>query len=227
MSATTETGLEPINVFLTTVEGRIAQWALDVGRAFDAHAHKLTGAAIDRTIRPVVADMLSDSDIRLAGAGFIANVGLLAPDRSFIAWWQGDDMERVDALANVSTTSQSRYLDAEWFRTPLATGKLAITGPYIDLLCTDEFVLTFTVPVYWRGEPSIAGIVGLDVTVATLERVSADALRSVGPSAAIVNAEGRIVVSASPRCSSGDFADIDPTARSRTVGSVLRVVEET
>lgn len=226
MPITTEAQIAPIDDFLTRVEDRLATWAIDVGRAFTGQFPKLGGVAIDRISAPAVEQLLSDDQIHAAGAGFIANVGLLAPERSYIAWWQGAEMERVDALANVSTTSQSRYLQAEWFRTPIQTGRLAITGPYIDLLCTDEFVLTFTAPVLWRHEPTIAGIVGLDVTVAMLELLSVESLRAVGPSAAIVNAEGRIVVAASPRMSSGDFAVIAPDVPSWPVGSILRVVAE-
>jgi hypothetical protein len=42
--------------------------------------------------------------------------------------------------------------------------------PYVDFLCTDEYVLTFTHPVFTHPEGPVAGIVGMDATVQRLER---------------------------------------------------------
>ena len=88
-------------------------------------------------------------------------------------------MERVDALANFSPHATSRYIKAEWFKLPMATGQPHVTGPYIDLLCTDEYVLTFTHPLYKDGD--FAGVVGLDVTAQSLERATLGLLRGIGP----------------------------------------------
>lgn len=99
------------------------------------------------------------------------------------------DMERVDALANFSPHATSRYTKGEWFKLPMATGRPHVTGPCIDLLCTDEYVLTFTHPLYKDG--TFAGVAGLDVTAQTLERATLGLLRDVEPHAVLVNAAGR------------------------------------
>jgi hypothetical protein len=84
---------------------------------------------VDKLIRPVVEEFVQLPDGYAAGAGFIANAGLLGPERSYIAWWQGADLEPVDALANFSPNSISRYVKAEWFRIPVETGQAHVTGP--------------------------------------------------------------------------------------------------
>ena len=125
---------------------------------------------MDKLIRPVVEELVRTPDGYVAGAGFLANAGLLGPERSYIAWWQGEEMEHVDALANFSPNSISRYVKSEWFRIPVETGQAHVTGPYVDFLCTDEYVLTFTHPVFCRADGPVVGIVGMDVTVQRLER---------------------------------------------------------
>jgi hypothetical protein len=79
-------------------------------------------------------------------------------------------MERVDALANFSPNAISRYVKAEWFCVPVETSRPHVTGPYVAFLCTDEYVLTFTHSVFRSPEPAVAGVIGIDVTIQTLER---------------------------------------------------------
>jgi len=142
------------------------------------------------------------------------NAGLLGPERSYIAWWQGPDLEHVDALANFSPNSISRYVKAEWFRIPVETGRAHVTGPYVDFLCTDEYVLTFTHPVFTRPDGPVAGIVGIDVTVQRLERGAMAALRRIGGRATLANADGRAIVSAASDIDAGDLtAPNEPCAQ--------------
>ena len=151
---------------------------------------------MDKLIRPVVEELVRTPDGYVAGAGFLANAGLLGPERSYIAWWQGEELEHVDALANFSPNSISRYVKSEWFRIPVETGQAHVTGPYVDFLCTDEYVLTFTHPVFCRADGPVVGIVGMDVTVQRLERGAMPALRRIGERATLVNPDGRAIVSA-------------------------------
>ncbi len=185
---------------------RVQRWSADLGRALDAHSGALSAAAVDRIVKPDVEAMLADSTANIAGGGFVAASGLLPSGGSFMAWWQGDAVDRVDALANLSMTAAHRYLDADWYRGPISTGQLTVTGPYIDLLCTDEFALTYTCPVPWTGASAIAGI---DVTVAALERILFRPLSALGDRAALINAEGRAIVTAAPAEVPGDFVDTD------------------
>ncbi|GEE01500.1 hypothetical protein nbrc107696_19460 [Gordonia spumicola] len=195
-----------IAAVMDTFPSRVQEWSTALGRTLDAHAGALSAAAVDRIVKPDVEAMLAEVGAHIAGGGFVAASGLLPSGGSFMAWWQGESVDRVDALANLSMTAANRYLDADWYRGPISTGRLTITGPYIDLLCTDEFALTYTCPVPWSGAPAVAGI---DVTVADLEKVLTRPLASLGPHAALVNAEGRAIVTASPTELPGDFVDTD------------------
>lgn len=211
-SQPTPPGVAEVAQSLAEISDRVQRWVVALGHSLAAHHGALTAAAIDRIVKPDVDALLADPDSAIAGGGFIATENLVSGSETFMAWWQGPDCERVDALANLSSSTQGRYLDADWFRSPMASGRLHITGPYVDLLCTDEFALTYTAPVTWHRSPAPAGVAGVDVTVATLERRLSRTLTAVAPTAALVNAEDRVIVTASPQVTPGDFA-ADPRHR--------------
>jgi len=208
-SAPAVPGVGEIHALVAGIERQLDDWAAAT-TAWITESGKLTGTAIDKRVRTAVQAMLQAPGSLLVGGGFIATPGVLGPDRSYIAWWQGDDMERVDALANFSPQSMSRYVKAEWFRIPVTSGRPHVTGPYIDLLCTDEYTLTFTHPVF-DGDV-IAGIVGMDVTAQTLERLALPLLRRIGDRAAMVNEEGRTIICAAPDFDAGDLVEASPGA---------------
>ncbi|WP_427017250.1 cache domain-containing protein [Pseudarthrobacter sp. P1] len=217
-------GVADLHDLVAGIERQLDDWAAAT-TAWITATGKLTGTAIDKSIRPAVQAMLAAEGSLLAGAGFVAATGALGPERSYIAWWQGEDLERVDALANFSPQSTSRYVKAEWFRVPVETGLPHVTGPYIDLLCTDEYVLTFTHPVFDGG--TIAGIVGLDVLAQTLERLGMPLLRRIGTRAALVNADGRTIVATAPDIEAGDIVAPAAGATVHPVGRALRIFSDT
>lgn len=212
-----------LDATIAGIEHRLADWAAAAGAALAAMSGKVTGTAVDKLIRPVVEELVQLPGGYAAGAGFIANAGLLGPERSYIAWWQGPDLEHVDALANFSPNSISRYVKAEWFRIPVETGRAHVTGPYVDFLCTDEYVLTFTHPVFTRPDAPVAGIVGIDVTVQRLERGAMPALRRIGGRATLANADGRAVVSAATDIDAGDLISPDQPCAHYPVGRTFTV----
>jgi hypothetical protein len=93
----------------------------------------------------------------------------------------------------------------------------------VDFLCTDEYVLTFTHPVFRLPGGPVAGIVGMDVTVQRLERGALPALRRIGDRAALVNADGRAIVSAAPDIAAGDLAAAEEGCRVYPVGRIFRI----
>lgn len=40
------------------------------------------------------------------------------------------------------------YTALPWFVVPRETGGRRVTGPYVDWVCTEEYTLTFTVPLF-------------------------------------------------------------------------------
>ncbi|GAA2137966.1 cache domain-containing protein [Arthrobacter humicola] len=221
--ASADRAVAELDSTIAGIEHRLAAWAADAGAALAAMSGKVTGTAVDKLIRPVVEDLVQLPDGYAAGAGFIANAGLLGPERSYIAWWQGPDLEPVDALANFSPNSISRYVKAEWFRIPVETGQAHVTGPYVDFLCSDEYVLTFTHPVFTHPDGPVAGIVGIDVTVQRLERGAMPALRRIGDRATLVHADGRAVASAASDIDAGDLTAPDEPCRHYPVGRTFTV----
>lgn len=131
------------------------------------------------------------------GGGFV-----VAPSRvgrPLMAWWQAlgavRDVRRLDAGATDGGYVRS-YEDLEWYRLPADSGEPHMTGPYVDLLCTDQATLTFTAPLAVDG--AFAGVVGADVTVTEFERAIGDALRAEGDGALVVTSEGRVAASTDP-----------------------------
>ncbi len=98
-----------------------------------------------------------------------------------MAWWQGEKQERLLMLTMES--AGETYSRREWFTVPMETGAGHITGPYVDFLCTDEYTLTFTVPVKAHGR--IVGVAGADIFVESIEELLVDRLREIDPRATV------------------------------------------
>nr|WP_051343124.1 cache domain-containing protein [Pseudonocardia spinosispora] len=157
---------------------------------------------LDR-LDPLVIDMLDDVVI---GGGFVAAPDTLADQRFGFEWWTTADRAGPEQLFISLDPNSDAFLDytrQSWFTVPRDTGRRHINGPYVDYLCTDEYTLTFTIPV--QGRSAFAGIVGADVFVTTVERLLLPALRRLDGRAALVNAQGRVVVSTSARQATGSL----------------------
>ncbi|WP_166789347.1 hypothetical protein [Cryobacterium sp. TMS1-20-1] len=77
-----------------------------------------------------------------------------------------------------------------------------MTGPYVDYLCTDEYTLTLTLPVY-RGGTELIGVVGIDLSVDHLERKLVPHIGSGGVPVTLINASARAVVSTDAHLATG------------------------
>lgn len=136
----------------------------------------------------------------ISGAGFVAAPGLLADAGYWLEWWTVDDDRHraVRLLVETDTTAEGfrDYTVLSWFDGPLHSGLPHVAGPYVDYLCSDEYMLTFTTPV--RGPEGFAGVVGADVCVRHVERLLLRRMQALGVPAALVNAAGRVVVSTRP-----------------------------
>jgi len=172
-----------------------------------------SAADLDR-LRPQVVELLEGLVI---GAGFIAAPRLLADQQFGFEWWTNAPGGAPTQLFISLDPSSEYFLDytrQSWFTVPRDTGRRHITGPYVDYLCTDEYTLTFTLPVLGgpgtaTAAPGFAGVVGADVFVrefehATLPRLHALAVDQ-GARAALVNAQGRVIVSTSARQATGSL----------------------
>ena len=157
-------------------------------------------------IEPNVRRFLSTTDI--VGAGYVAARGALSDEPLYLAWWQGDDQQLLAESDAPGTGDPLDYTRHPWFRTPERTGQSYVTGPYVDFVCTDEYVMTSTAPVLSQGR--MVGVVGADTLVETLEGLFLPALRSAD--ATLVNDQGRTVVSADPHLATGNLVDLSSYA---------------
>jgi hypothetical protein len=177
----------------------------------------------DLDIEGACRDLLGSSDIPLAGAGFVAATGLLADAPYWLEWWTADptvgaeSCRRLAAETDPTSIGFRDYTELPWFATPRETGRLHVTGPYVDYVCTDQHTLTTTRPVLRDG--AFAGVAGVDMLAATMETLLQPALDATPGTCVVVNRVGRVVAASDPRWVAGDLVRGLPLARWFEAGS--------
>jgi hypothetical protein len=166
-----------------------------VGEAFEHH-RPLNASTLSDVVQPLAATTLADHPV--VGAGFVARPGWLADRELFLAWWQGEEQTLLAERGVPLGHHVFDYTRHEWFQTPLATGERHVTGPYVDYVCTDEYVLTATAPVLVGGQ--MAGVAGADTRLETFEELMREALSG---DVVLVNGHDRCVVATDPLLRSG------------------------
>lgn len=160
-------------------------------------------------IDPVAKAALGREDGLVVGAGYVAAEGALGDTCYWLQWWSDYETPRTwvpqRLLVQVDPGSESfnDYTTLPWFSAPRADGRRHVTGPYVDFLCTDEYTLTFTIPI--SGPSGFAGIVGADVYARVMESVVAPILAGIEGPSALLNAAGRVVASSRSTCTTGDM----------------------
>jgi Cache domain len=146
----------------------------------------------------------------------VVGLGLVAvpdPDRDVrLLWWQADpDGGAITALRPDLRPASLDFYDypaSEWFDVPRRSGRRHVVGPYVDVHGTGRYLLTLTAPLLGGGQ--FLGVVGADVPVNRFEN---HLLRALGPGVdplVVLNEEGRVVLSTSPRWLVGDLLDAPP-----------------
>lgn len=170
---------------------------------------------------PLLREQLAAHRGLISGAGFIAEPGLLADAPFWLQWWQtGADGSprplRVDL--DPTTSAYSDYTHWEWFSLPRDTGQRAVSGPYVDYLCSDEYSLTLSLPV--RAGGRFAGVAAADVYLRHFEAAVMPALQRLGAPAYLLNTRGRVVASTDARHLAGSLVKgLRPSAQGETGGA--------
>ncbi|WP_242901882.1 hypothetical protein [Actinomadura terrae] len=144
-------------------------------------------------LRPLLLPHLGDL---VCGLGFIAAPGLLADAPWYLEWWQsGPSGAPSQLLPDLDPDSSALYdyTGWEWFTGPRGGAERTVCGPYVDYLCSDEYVLTLSAPVRVGG--AFAGVAAADVFARTFENEIVPALREIPAPAFVVNAPGRVMAS--------------------------------
>jgi hypothetical protein len=177
----------------------------------------------------IAARFVGDPDHPVRGAGYVAAVGYLSDEPWWLEWFtQGEDgrSHRMVCQTDPEGVGFFDYEFLAWYVVPRDTARRYVTGPYIDYLCTDDYNMTYSVPILVGDR--FAGIAGADIGVQTAETLLLPALRVAGAPLAVVNEQGRIVASNSGRHLCGDLvAEVDvPAVWAAPTGSGLHVVDD-
>jgi hypothetical protein len=175
--------------------------------------------------RHCLALLTTTSDPPLAGAGVVVAPYVLKEDPYWLEWWlAGPDDARADArrLAadlNPASVTFRDYTTLAWFEEPQRTAARAITGPYVDYLCTDQYTLTFTAPLVVEGR--FLGVAGVDVLARWFEQhlfALVDAAGSLDDGCVVVNRAGRVVACPGGSWVTGDLIRALGSGRESTPG---------
>jgi hypothetical protein len=210
-----------------------------VGALSDTVARQLSGPTPrrgDLAIEAHCRSLLEQREVPLAGAGFVAETGVLHDAPYWLEWWTAnpdvgiESCRRLAADTDPASVGFRDYTELPWFVTPRETGEIQMTGPYVDYVCTDQHTLTVTQPVVVAS--TFMGVVGVDLLAATVERLLGGDLGATEGVHVVVNRVGRVVASTDLEHVVGDLVHGLPdtawfTGRRRTGdgdGSAWRVV---
>ncbi len=203
-------GAAAIGELFDGVFQRLEEWR----QQLEAAGPQLDPGRLDGLVYPLVEPSLTGASPLLIGAGYIA-----APDDAThrhlrFSWWLGPlesnplfgtttEPSRLD----LSTREYADYLNdfraLEWYSVPESTHRRHVTGPYVDHLCTCDYILTLTMPVEIDG--IMMGVVGADVYIKRLENDLLPLLEDFQEPVALVNRVGRVLVSTDPALSVGSL----------------------
>lgn len=177
-------------------------------------------------LQPLCEGLLTGTDRLLVGAGYVAAPDVLTDAPYWLEWWTSSEdadgargPQRLDVVVDPAAEDFRDYTTLPWFAVPRSTGARHVTGPYVDYLCTDEYTLTFTVPVEAQGR--FAGVVGADVYVRHVEMRTMAEIDALPGTVTLVNAQGRVLVSNDGSLDSGSLVRDVPVAELWGVGTAV------
>ena len=208
---------------------QLAAWRAPIEQLIAA-SPEVKPTELDTLVHSLVIPRLVEPEPMLVGAGFIADGEIVRGRDVHFAWWLGPleanpvlgsttEPTRLDLTTRGYTEYLRDFRALEWYRIPATTRHAHVTGPYVDHLCTCDYILTLTMPVHaggragesagaggGGGEARMVGVVGADVAVRRLERELLAEFLDVPEPLALVNEDGRVVVSTEPTLQVGQLA---------------------
>lgn len=183
-----------------------------VGALVDLVAGQLSGPTArrgDLDIEVHCGGLLEQREVPLAGAGFVAETGVLQDAPYWLEWWTAspdiglESCRRLAADTDPTSVGFRDYTELPWFVAPRNNGGIAMTGPYVDYVCTDQHTLTVTQPVMVGS--TFMGVAGVDLLASTVERLLERDLGAAEGVHVVVNTVGRVVASSDPEHVVGDL----------------------
>lgn len=235
-----------VSTLFSGVFEQLAEWRAPIEQAIAPGIRAVAAvrpAELDQLVAGLVLPRLTESEPLLVGAGFIADGEIVRGRGVHFAWWLGplddnpvlgstDEPTRLDLSTRGYTEYLRDFRALEWYRIPATTRHAHVTGPFVDHLCTCDYILTLTMPVHAtlgsdeRGERMV-GVVGADITVRRIEQELLARFLAIDAPLALVNADGRVVLSTSPALQVGQLADASAAgAVLECAGTPFRVLVE-
>jgi hypothetical protein len=216
MTRTPTDAAEAVADVFRDVFDQLAEWRAPI-RSLLGAGGEVRAQTLDTVVADLVIPRLEEPDPMLVGAGFIADGEVVRGRGVHFAWWLGplDDNPVLGSTTeptrlDLSTRGYTEYLRdfraLEWYRIPATTRHAHVTGPYVDHLCTCDYILTLTMPVHDPDEGRMVGVIGADVAVRRLEGALLGAFLEVDEPLALVNEHGRVVLSTEPALQVGQLA---------------------
>lgn len=194
--------VEAVFTSLTDLEDHAREtWRAAAGK------HRKPTSADLRSLRPAIKAQLRNPAKRFTGTGVVVAPDALGDANLHLEWWQrtaqGTLKQLVLDLDPASETFYD-YREMSWFAIPRDEHRGTVIGPYVDLNGADLYIMTFTQPLTIDGD--FVGIVGADVSLSGFEDLLVAALKGVEGDALLVNDEGRVLASNTPRWVPGSLS---------------------
>jgi hypothetical protein len=210
-----EDGALLVSALFDRVFGQLAEWR----EAIAAGPAETTTARLDELVAGLVLPSLTADDAILIGAGFIAAPDYVHGRDVHFAWWLGPLQDNPlmgttygPTKLDLSTRGYADYLrdfrSLEWYSIPETTHQTHITGPYVDHLCTCDYIVTLTMPTEIDG--TMIGVVGADIYVKRLEQELLPTLLAIEKPVTLVNEQRRVMVSTDPTLAVGTLLPAHP-----------------
>ncbi|GAA1964925.1 cache domain-containing protein [Agromyces allii] len=223
---------EQLAAWRSPIEQAIAPGIREI--AAETAVGEVRPAELDQVVAGLVLPRLTEPDPLHVGAGFIADGEIVRGRDVHFAWWLGpladnpvlgstDAPTRLDLSTRGYTEYLRDFRALEWYRIPSTTRRAHVTGPYVDHLCTCDYLLTLTMPVHAPDGERMVGVVGADITVRRLEAELLARFLAAEAPLALVNADSRVVLSTEPSLQVGQLAG-DAAATVACEGTPFRVL---
>jgi hypothetical protein len=144
----------------------------------------------------------------LCGTGAAPVADLMDDVSLWLQWWtnEAEGPRFLECDWNPSSPTFYDYPRLEWFREPTTRLEPWTAGPFFDGGATNLHIVTVSAPVIVRG--AAIGVAAADMRVDQIDRMCRAQLHRVGPRAALVSREGRVVSSTDASwCAAGDLLE--------------------
>jgi hypothetical protein len=173
-------------------------------------------------LQPAVAEVLRGHRGFAAGAGVVLAPGMLTDAPRCLEWWwvaPSGQPTKLHVDLDPRSPEFYDYTSLPWYRGPERTGQPAITGPYVDYICTRQYTFTVSVPLLAGGQ--FAGVAGADVLAEEVERLALPVLASLPRPVALVSGTGRVIASNTTRAVPGSVLGLTEAAQDLWHGTSL------